>query len=163
MPLDLDLAPYCGHVAGLVNQKGGTLDSFDHFTIHVLVFDHIISCADDTFRIGQQWEGQPFQLENELFVRFQIVATDPQHFGVQSCQFGVDLAKLASFVRSTRGVVFGIKVQYYLFFAPEVRQANLTAGARQGKIGRQNAGLNSPNVLSSFRIFYPGRFYESTH
>ena len=149
MPFDFDLAPHTGNSAPAVDEESRTFNPFDQLAIHVLVLDDVVCLAHPAIDIGQQRERQSLQRFDKFRMRLQVVPTDPEHLRVQNGQFVVYPAKLAGLVRSTRCVVFGVKVQNHVLFAAKVCQPNFTLSPRQYELGGHTSYFHNCHANSS--------------
>jgi hypothetical protein len=150
----LHAAEAAGDAALFVDDEGGALDAEDFFAVQGFFLEYAVEAADDAVGVAEKRVGQA-DLGAELFVRGEAVAADAEYFGAGGDDFGVDVAKLASFVRSAGGVVFGVEEEDDLFAAVVAEAARRTAGGREREVRRRGPCSEFAHVFPFFRIVFP--------
>jgi len=132
MACDLDVAPFLYKFAFCIDEKGASLDTPTQFSIAFLGFHNVKPIAEDFFWIGNQREGQ-LEFLGEILMGFQTVPADTDNCGIGILECGVRVAEADAFCRTSRCVVFRIKINDKVL-AFVVRQTERLDGGFSGKV-----------------------------
>lgn len=147
---DFDAAEHMGDPAAFVDDEGGAFDAEDFFAVHGFFLDDAVEPADGAVGIAEKRVGQG-DFGAEFFVGCEAVAADAEDDGPGGDDFGVDVAKLASFVSSAGGVVFGIEEEDDFCAAVGAEAHRRPAGGRECEVRRRRSYAEVAHFLTFFR------------
>lgn len=147
---DFYAAEGVGDAAALVDDEGGAFDAEDFFAVHGLFFDDAVEPADGAVGVAEERVGQA-DFGAEFFVGGQAVAADAEDDSSGGDDFGVDVAKLASFVSSAGGVVFGVEEEDDFCAAVGAEAHRRPAGGREGEVRRRRSFAEFAHFVTFFR------------
>lgn len=148
----LDAAEGAGDIAVFVDDEGGAFDAEDFFTVHGFFFEDAVEAADGAVGVAEERVGQA-DFGAEFFVGGYAVAVDAEYGRAGGDDVGVDVAKLASFVRSAGGVVFGIEEEDNFFAAVGAEAHRRPAGGRKREVRRRRSYAEFVHGVPFFRKF----------
>jgi hypothetical protein len=151
---DFDAAEYVSDATAFVDDEGGAFDAEDFFAVHGFFLDDAIEPADGTVGVAQKRVGQG-DFGAEFLVGGQAVAADAEDYGPGGDDFGVDVAKLASFVSSAGGVVFRVEEEDDFFAAVGAEARRRPAGGREGEVRRRCSFAEFAHFITFFRYNFP--------
>ena len=154
---DFHAAEGVGDVAVLVDDEGGSFDAEDFFAVHGFFLDDAVEPADGAVGVADERVGQA-DFGAEFFVGGEAVAADAEDDGPGGDDFGVDVAKLASFVRSGGGVVFGVEEEDYFCAAVGAEAHRCPAGGREGEVRRRRSFAEFAHFCYLLSLFFPTMF-----
>lgn len=148
----LDAAKGAGDAAVFVDDEGGAFDAEDFFAVHGFFLDDSVEAADGSVGVAEERIGQA-DFGAELFVGGDAVAADAEYGRAGGDDVGVDVAKLASFVSSAGGVVFGVEEEDDFFAAVGAQAHRRPAGGRERKVRRRHSYAEFAHGFPFFRQF----------
>ncbi len=128
-----DLVEYVLDLPVRADQESRSLDSERLLSVHVLLFDHVVSLADLLVDVREQRERQTILLF-ELLLLFRVISRYAQDDGLDLLEIGEVFAKLASLDRSARCVGFREEVENNLLPAIVFKRHLLPVFVGKGEI-----------------------------
>src|SRR6185295_4879054 len=134
MTVDLDLPKDGLQFAGLVDHKGAAFDSPILSAVHIFLFVTAVGLRDRGLFVAQQREGQ-VELLDELLVRLFAVQAHTENDGSRLLHRSDGIAKVARFLGTTGGVIFGVKIEHHL-----LARKTLQADPLSRLVGKRQSG-----------------------
>jgi hypothetical protein len=151
---DFDAAEDAGEAAVFVDDEGGAFDAEDFFAVHGFFLEDAVEAADGAVGVAEERVRQGV-FGGEFFVGGEAVAADAEDKGAGGGELGVEVAKLASFVRSAGCVVFGIEEEDDFLAAVGAEAYFPAAGGGEGEVGGWCADGEFVHYATFFRYFFP--------
>lgn len=133
---DFHAAEGVGDAAAFVDDEGGAFDAEDFFAVHGFFLDYAVEPANGAVGVAEKRVGQG-DFGAEFFVGGEAVAADAEDYGPGGDDFGMNVAKLASFVSSAGGVVFRVEEEDDFCAAVGSEAHRSPAGGREGEVRRR--------------------------
>jgi hypothetical protein len=149
-----DAAEDAGEAAVFVDDECGAFDAEDFFAVHVFFLEDAVKPADGAVGVAEEGVRQGV-LGGEFFVGGEAVAADAEDEGAGGGDLGMEVAKLASFVRSAGGVVFGVEEEDDFLAAVGAEAFFPAAGGGEGEVGGGRADGEFVHCATFFRYFFP--------